>query len=98
MRIFKEEEVEKMLCDGTAIDGTNGGLVLGRSHDEGGVFILHERAGYYQLDGEMEGFEYIFNPAVAAYASDRFRDINKPDEHMTPTFEPYLPPKTNSNN
>lgn len=35
-QIFSYEAVDELLKNGYAVDGAQGGLILGRSHDEGG--------------------------------------------------------------
>ena len=54
-------QMEEYLQTGKAIDATMGGLILGRSHDEGGIYFWVKENDYYILEGEVEGYEYILN-------------------------------------
>ena len=55
------DEVESLIADDRALRADEGGLVLGRSHDEGGIYFLVRYGNQYLLDGEMEGHESCFN-------------------------------------
>ncbi len=58
-----------MYKDGTAITDNEGGLVLGPSHDDRGVWFLVRNTDNYLLKGEVEGYEYIFNPGATHFTS-----------------------------
>lgn len=76
---------------GWAIQATMGGLVLGRSHDEGGIFVWIKNGNHYVLEAEIEGYEYILNPGAACYYKKIFPEFNKPYEHKylgSPSYDP----------
>ena len=79
-----------------AINGTKGGIILGPSHDEGGIKIWQRttEGDGYKLKGEIEGFEYILNPGASHCFRNIFSIINKPDEHKYDNWEDYDIPNT----
>lgn len=65
--------------DAAVIDARRGGLIVGRSHDDGGITVV--RANY--KDGfplwaelEMEGMEFLMNPAATEKHRCRLMEIN----------------------
>lgn len=90
---FDASYVDCLLKEGQAVDATNGGLILGRSHDEGGIyFLIRQHKDYYCLEGEVEGYEFILNSGANKYFSSYIGDvINKPFEHNVEEFIEYLP-------
>jgi len=77
--------------EGRAIDATLGGLILGRSHDEGGIYFWVIRDDFYVLEGEVEGFEFILNFGATGYYSKSTDRFHKHDRHKT-DFINYDPP------
>ena len=76
---------------GLAIDATFGGLVIGRSHEEGGILIWVKRDTHYVLEAEMEGYEFILNAGANYYFSKSMKTFHKYELHKTTTFEEYVP-------
>lgn len=59
------------------IDGRNGGLVLGKSHSDGGIHLLQKNAnGTYRYVGEMEGNEYLSPPKLPTSIFKELEKIN----------------------
>lgn len=88
---FSIEKVQEYLENGRAIDATMGGLILGRSHDEGGIYFLVKKGDQYVLEGEVEGYEYILNFGATKFYSkscDRFHQY----ENHKHDFVDYSPP------
>ena len=88
---YSLNEMDELIKKGLAIDGTLGGLILGRSHDDGGIYFWTKEDSFYVLKGEVEGFEYILNFGATKYYSkitDRFHCY---DEHKN-DFVEYIPP------
>lgn len=61
-QLFSFNEIETLKNDNAIVNATNGGLIIGPSHDEGGVYFLTKYNDGYRLMGEVEGFEFILNP------------------------------------
>lgn len=77
---------------GWAIDATMGGLVMGRSHDEGGVFIWVKRGNDYVLEAEVEGFEYILNLGATHFFREYSKVFHQPEKHKSLGNIQYSPP------
>src|ERR1700754_1304975 len=77
---------------GWAIEATNGGLVIGRSHTEGGIYIWVRRKEYYVLEAEMEGYEYILNMGATHYYKEISQTFHQYQEHKKLGFTTYEPP------
>lgn len=92
-QFFSISQVEDFFDNGLAVDGTNGGLVLGPSHEEGGIYMLKFIGYGYSLIGEMEGYEYFLNPAASAYFFSSFRHFNDYENDQTENFFDYSIPE-----
>jgi hypothetical protein len=90
-QLFTYEKVSEYLLKGLAIDATNGGLILGPSHDEGGIYMLKNVGNGYSLIGEIEGYEYLHNPAAIGYFNESLSRLNDKSE-MIGKFEEYCVP------
>lgn len=60
-------------------DGYLGGLILGRSHLEGGIHLLQYQSltKKYTLAGEMEGWEFLSAPLTSQYYFNQFKNLNE---------------------
>ncbi|WP_318344076.1 hypothetical protein [Flagellimonas baculiformis] len=76
--IFSTEEIYKLNDLKVIFSGEKGGLVLGNSHNDGGIHLL-------QLDidknimkyvGEMEGFEYLSSPLKSEKHLNELSELN----------------------
>jgi hypothetical protein len=88
---FSFEEVDRLLKEGKAVEATMGGLILGRSHDEGGIYFLVKRDGRYVLEGEVEGYEYILNLGATWFYEKSTHIFHQHEKHTTPVFDIYEP-------
>jgi len=61
---------------GLLIDGSEGGLVFGPSHANGGIQLLVKDSHGIRIGGEMEGGEYLINPVSLKEYNDRIVQIN----------------------
>ena len=61
---------------GLIVDGSEGGLVFGPSHANGGVQLLVKDNYGFRIGGEMEGGEYLINPVSVQEYNDRIIQIN----------------------
>jgi hypothetical protein len=73
-------EFINLIMKGWIIDTRAGGLVLGRSHDQGNIYMFRftkEPTGFkISIDGNMEGGEYIVNYNAYIASKNRFDEIN----------------------
>lgn len=70
-QLFTFEEIDKFNNDGALIDARQGGLIIGPSHDQGGVYFLFEYVDGFRLFGEVEGYEYIINK----HSAEKYRQL-----------------------
>ncbi len=92
MSYFSRAEVAAMLKHGIAVDGNGGGLLIGRSHAEGGIPVLMSLAsGGYQLHAEFEGYEYLLNQAAVFNSRMECEQANQPELDRRSEFVPYTP-------
>lgn len=93
---YSLETMQDYIDKGWAINGTQGGIILGPSHDEGGVKIWEktkEKNGY-RLKGEAEGFEYILNPGATHCYRNQFSYINNYFKHKHKNWKYYDVPNS----
>lgn len=88
-QFFSYEEIDRLYVDDAIVDARNGGLLLGQSHDEGGIFLLYEFTDGFRLYGEVEGFEYLVNRFCSKEISDTIQNLNSIDINLYDSFEPY---------
>jgi hypothetical protein len=89
---YSLEKMDEYLKNGMAIDATMGGLILGDSHDDGGIYFWVKRGNVYVLEGEVEGFEYIINQGATycfSNITDRFHQAEL-HKHDFVDYEPDL--------
>ncbi|CAM2968164.1 hypothetical protein SAMN05444143_10168 [Flavobacterium succinicans] len=86
---FTFDQVDEFYKDDAIIDGKNGGLLLGPSHDDGGIYFLFEYQDGFRLYGEVEGYEYIINRDICNRYRDFVSRINNRDRDLSFNFEPF---------
>jgi len=76
--IFSIDEIHKLNELKIIFNGQNGGLVLGNSHDEGGIHLLRldVEKNIVIYSGEMEGFEYLSSPLKSEQHLNDLSHIN----------------------
>ncbi|WP_140508705.1 hypothetical protein [Flavobacterium pectinovorum] len=84
------EQMEEYVNNGRAIDATMGGLILGRSHDDGGIYFWVKKGNYYSLEGEVEGYEYILNFGATDFFEESSKRFHQYEKHKG-DFEEYFP-------
>ena len=84
------EEMDKLIENNQAINATFGGLVMGDSHDDGGIYFWIKKGNSYVLEGELEGFEFILNFGATNYFQKATERFHQPDLHK-PDFSEYTP-------
>lgn len=94
---FKElltnEYVDKLLSEGNIIDGRKGGLLLGDSHDCGGIKFLYKFPEGYRVFGEVEGFEFIINRDSAEIFRELMSEFNDFERDKEVSFIKYAIPE-----
>lgn len=74
--ILSKQEFEQLSKDGKVIDARRGGLVVGRSHDEGNIYMLQQCNEGYKVINHMEGGEYVMCHEAITTHKDRIISIN----------------------
>jgi len=92
-QFFTNKYVDRLLDEDLAIDGTNGGLLIGLSHDDGGIKVLMNYGYGYFLKAEFEGYEYLFNPEANNKYSHVHDKYNQYEKHVKKGFKEYIPPE-----
>lgn len=78
---FSLDKMNEYIKNGRAIDASLGGLILGNSHDDGGIYFWVKRGDVYVLEGEVEGYEYILNFGATNYYSKSTERFHKYELH-----------------
>ena len=86
---FNHTDIDKLISDNALIDARGGGMLLGPSHDSGGIYFLYESKGCFKLFGEVEGFEYVINRKSAIEYRQKIGEINNLERDFHPDFK-YL--------
>jgi|GEM_PF-2959909 len=92
-QLFSFSEIDEYVSNGSAIQADMGGLLLGPSHNDGGIYFLYKYPDGYRLMGEVEGYEYIVKRNVARMNQQKINDLNQYDLHKTPSFTKYEIPQ-----
>lgn len=82
------EEFYKLNNLQVIFDGSKGGLVLGKSHAEGGIHFIQQCAeDRLRYVGEMEGWEYLTLPIRDEDIANQFDSINRDNPHISPEIK-----------
>ncbi|NPD47326.1 MULTISPECIES: hypothetical protein [unclassified Lentimicrobium] len=88
--VIEPEVLSFLLKNDLIVDGASGGIVLGDSHDEGGIFVIHlTEEGECKLTYELEGFEFLMNPFGTEEYLRELLNINKESKNKLIEFENY---------
>jgi hypothetical protein len=85
-------KMSDLVIKGQALDANLGGLVLGKSHSEGGIYFWVKRGNVYVLEGELEGYEYVMNFGATNYFNKCMDRFHQPELHKH-NFKNYKPSK-----
>lgn len=82
--IITKEHFDYLSENGMIVDGTDGGLVLGLSHDEGGIYMIMECDEGHRIIANMEGGEYLLSCNAYEKHKDRIISINseRPEQYF----------------
>ncbi|MFR2354963.1 hypothetical protein [Bacteroides ovatus] len=73
---ISKKEFEQLCKEGKVVDARRGGLVIGRSHDEGNIYMIQEYLNGYRVINNMEGGEYVICHEAIEKHKDRIVLIN----------------------
>lgn len=75
---ISKEEFEQLEEKGSIVDARCGGLVIGRSHHDGNIYMIRQLPDRenYELFSNMEGGEYIINHRAYISNKDTIENIN----------------------
>lgn len=71
-----KQEFEQFFSQGLVVDARRGGLVIGRSHDEGNIYMIQQYLTGYRVINYMEGGEYVICHEAIMKHKDRIEYIN----------------------
>jgi len=77
---------EQMLLEGVIIDGRAGGVLIGRTLENGGISLIRQRGTELLLHDPVESFGFILNPAAST------RNLNRVKAILSGTAEATMPP------
>ena len=67
---------EQMLWDGVIVDGRAGGIVIGKSFEQGGVPIIFQRGREFLIHSFTQNGEFILNRVASTRNLERIKAIN----------------------
>ena len=76
-KTYDKYEFKQLIQKGRIVDGRNGGLILGSSHEQGGIFLYQFNEDHFIMDAEIEGNEYYVNRYAFDEQESRVRQINE---------------------
>jgi hypothetical protein len=93
--LFTQAELQPLFDAGAIINGSNGGLLLGNSHSEGGVKVIKKLDDkLYEVVAELEGWEYIIC-AEGTYRDEEYlATINGEFDGTSENFTEYEIPRS----
>ena len=88
---IQAETVLGMLLDGYLIDARAGGLVIGKSHEEGHIYMIQrDENDAFEFINVMEGGEYILCHEACDAALERLEVINQDTGPVTEFVVPDI--------
>src|SRR5215216_2684459 len=91
-QFYTSEEMNFFRDNDMFIENISGGLLLGPSHNDGGIKLFEKYGSGCRVIGEAEGFEYVINYQGAYNGSEAYDVINNYDRDKTEEeFEEYIP-------
>lgn len=74
---FRHETVMKLFHEGAVVDGRRGGLIIGRSHAEGNIYLVQQaEPDRYEIHTSVEGGEYLLSHVATIKHFERISEIN----------------------
>lgn len=90
-QILSKDFMETIANQGGFIDAKKGGLLLGNSHEFGGVIIVYQYGNDFEVMGEVEGWEFILNLESSVKYRKRIGDINNITRDCYGDFREFKP-------
>lgn len=89
--MFTLAEVQSVADENGIVNGILGGLVLGNSHVDGGIKVIRQyrEEKLYEIIAELEGWEYVLNPATTQKELDHLNQLNSEFATMKELFKPF---------
>jgi hypothetical protein len=93
---LSQDDFLRSFINGWIVDGRDGGLIVGRGHDEGHIFMFQgtDALGEFEHVGFVEGGEYIMSTDATAHHYRRLEEINSDkspcDEQIVVTRDSQL--------
>ncbi len=87
--LLSEEFIQDLISRGNFIDARRGGLVLGNSHSNGGVYFVYQVPEGFRVFGEIEGYEYIVIREATKKNYNLLHEINNYNRDFTENFREY---------
>ena len=76
------------------IDGASGGLIIGNSHADGGIKVIHkDDLDRFEITFEVEGYEFLLNPFATKSKQNYVQELNERHKKEIKDFVPYDIPK-----
>lgn len=85
--------VSELVKQSYALPVSNGGLIIGKFHNEGGVHIITPYRNGFKYIAEVEGYEYIVNPMSTSSNREFLKNINESVNHNknSKPYKFYIP-------
>ena len=76
--IIPDEKIKELFQKGLIISAHEGGLVIGRSHDDGNIYMIRQLYPEYRFEfcSNLEGGEYIISHKAYLKYKERIEEIN----------------------
>lgn len=87
---FSEEEIKLLYKKGCVYIANEGGLVLGKSHLEGGVFLIAKKEKRFHFKVEIEGFEFLSGSIEDELHEKYLKMINDSTQHIVELEDYHL--------
>lgn len=89
------EEFNQFVLLGGIVDGTKGGLLIGNSHLDGGIYVIrqYKNEQLYEFIAELEGWEYIICPQATLNYKVYLETINAKYSGSKEIFKEYEIPE-----
>lgn len=87
---YTEPQFKQALLSGQVIDAMFGGLIIGRSHSQGNIYLVKYENGLYITFGNMEGGEYVLSQKTYQKYKAEIIEINN-DEDTDKQFLNQIP-------
>lgn len=73
---LSNETCLQLFTEGWIVDGRAGGLVVGRSHLEGNIYMIRQCKGGFEFASHLQGGEYIMTHKAVVKFETRLKAIN----------------------